>query len=81
MLKEKNLFKISQPRQRQVFLHQVVQFREVETVGNSLYSLVNEEKGVVPCGQSKVMGFCMSLMSLLDSRWTAAVGQFQQTQA
>lgn len=30
--------------------YQAVQFRKMETVGNSLYLLVNEEKGVIPCG-------------------------------
>lgn len=47
-VKGKNLFKICQLSKRQVILRQVVQFREMETVGNSLYSLVNEEKGVIP---------------------------------
>ena len=62
-------------------MHQVVQYREMETVGNSSYLLVNEEKGVIPRGQSRVMGFCMAVMRLLDSCRTGAVGQFQQTQA
>ena len=53
----------------------------METVGNSSYLLVNEEKGVIPRGQSRVMGFCMAVMRLLDSCRTGAVGQFQQTQA
>lgn len=40
-----------------VILHRVVQYKVMETVGNSPYSLVNEEKGVIPCGQSRVMAF------------------------
>lgn len=80
-VKGENLLKISQLSERRVILHQVVHYREMETAGNSSYSLVNEEKGVIPCGQSRVMGFCMAVMRLLDSCWTGAVGQFQQTQA
>lgn len=64
-----------------VILHQVIQHIEMETVGNSSYSLVNEEKGVIPCGQCGVMDFCVALMRLLDSCWTCAAGQFQQTLA
>lgn len=48
-----NLRKISRLSKRRVVLHQAVQCREMETVGNSSYSLVNEEKGVVPYGQSR----------------------------
>lgn len=44
----------------------------METVGNSFYPLVNEEKGVIPCGQSRVMGFYMLVMRLLDSCRTGA---------
>lgn len=50
-------------------------------MGNSSYLLVNEEKGVIPHGQSRVMGFCLVVMRLLESGWTSAAGQFQQTQA
>lgn len=53
----------------------------METVGNSSYSLVNEEKGVIPCGQSRVMGLSLVVMRPLDSCWTSAAGQSQQMQA
>ena len=51
--------KISRLNERRVILHQVAQFREMKTVGRRFYSPLNEEKGVVPRGQTKVMGFCV----------------------
>lgn len=63
-VKGENLLKISRPSERRVVLYQFVQYKVMETVGNGSYSLVNEEKGVIPHGQSRVMGFCVVVMRL-----------------
>lgn len=38
-------------------MHQVVQCKVMETAGKTSYLLLDEEKGVIPRGQSRVMGF------------------------
>lgn len=55
-------------------MYQVVQYKVMETVGNSSYLLVNEEKGVIPHGQRRVMGFCVVVMRPLDECWTWCCG-------
>lgn len=61
-------------------MRQVIQYKVMETASNSLFSLFDEVEGVIPCGQSRVMAFCLVVMRLLDSSWTGAPSQFQQTQ-
>ena len=42
--------KLSQLGEWLVILYQVVQYKVMETMGNSSYSQLDEEKGVIPCG-------------------------------
>lgn len=81
VLKGKTCWKLVDQVSCELFCIKVIQYKVMETVGNSSYSLVNEEKGVIPHGESRVMGFCLVVMRLLESCWTSAAGQFQQTGA
>lgn len=51
------MLKISQKTESGHILHQVFLPKVMETVGKTSYLLLDEEKGVIPRGQSTVMGF------------------------